>query len=86
MAVGVITIAALYFGREVFVPMALAVLLSFALGPPVLLLRPLAHQSRGCRNRRGRARLRADRQRRCGDRHSQFAHLTENLLAYRLPN
>src|SRR6201987_5817491 len=39
LAVGVIAIAALYFGREVFVPMALAVLLSFALGPPVLLLR-----------------------------------------------
>src|SRR6202011_1856138 len=39
LAVGVITIAALYFGREVFVPMALALLLSFALGPPVLLLR-----------------------------------------------
>ncbi len=39
MAVGVIVVAALYFGREVFVPMALAVLLSFALGPPVLLLR-----------------------------------------------
>jgi predicted PurR-regulated permease PerM len=39
MAVGVIVVAALYFGREVFVPMALAVLLSFALGPPVLVLR-----------------------------------------------
>ena len=39
LAVGVVTIAALYFGREVFVPLALAVLLSFALGPPVLLLR-----------------------------------------------
>ena len=39
LAVGVITIAALYFGREVFVPMALALLLSFALGPAVLLLR-----------------------------------------------
>jgi predicted PurR-regulated permease PerM len=39
MAVGVIVVAALYFGREVFVPMALAVLLSFALGPPVLFLR-----------------------------------------------
>jgi predicted PurR-regulated permease PerM len=39
MAVGVIVVAALYFGREVFVPMALAVLLSFALGPPVQLLR-----------------------------------------------
>jgi predicted PurR-regulated permease PerM len=39
LAVGVISIAALHFGREVFVPMAIAVLLSFALGPPVLLLR-----------------------------------------------
>ena len=39
LAVGVIAIAALYFGREVFIPIALAVLLSFALGPPVLLLR-----------------------------------------------
>jgi len=38
LAVGVIAIAALYFGREVFVPMALALLLSFALGPPVMLL------------------------------------------------
>jgi predicted PurR-regulated permease PerM len=39
LAVGVIAIAALYFAREVFVPLALAVLLSFALGPLVLLLR-----------------------------------------------
>src|ERR1700736_1578101 len=39
LAVGVIAVAALYFGPEVFVPMALALLLSFALGPPVLLLR-----------------------------------------------
>jgi predicted PurR-regulated permease PerM len=39
LAVAVITIAALYFGREVFMPMALALLLSFALGPGVLLLR-----------------------------------------------
>src|ERR1044071_6060091 len=39
LAVAVITVASLYFGREVFVPMALAILLSFALGPPVLLLR-----------------------------------------------
>jgi predicted PurR-regulated permease PerM len=38
-AVGVVVVASLYFGREVFVPMALAVLLSFALGPAVLLLR-----------------------------------------------
>jgi predicted PurR-regulated permease PerM len=39
LAIGVITVAALYLGREVTVPMALAVLLSFALGPPVSLLR-----------------------------------------------
>ena len=39
LAVGVIVVAALYFGREVFVPMALAILLGFALAPPVLLLR-----------------------------------------------
>jgi predicted PurR-regulated permease PerM len=39
LIVAAITIAALYFGREVLIPLALAVLLSFALGPPVLLLR-----------------------------------------------
>ena len=39
LAVGVVVVAALYFGREVFVPMALALLLGFALAPPVLLLR-----------------------------------------------
>jgi len=39
LAVGIIIVAALYLGREVLVPMALAVLLSFVLGPPVLLLR-----------------------------------------------
>src|ERR1700720_2899334 len=39
MAVGVIVVAALYFAREIFVPLALAILLSFALGPLVLLLR-----------------------------------------------
>jgi predicted PurR-regulated permease PerM len=38
LAVAVVTVVSLYFGREVFVPMALAILLSFALGPPVLLL------------------------------------------------
>ncbi len=38
-AVGVIVVAALYFAREIFVPLALAILLSFALGPLVLLLR-----------------------------------------------
>jgi predicted PurR-regulated permease PerM len=39
LAVGVIVVAALYVGREVFVPLALAILLSFALGPVVMLLR-----------------------------------------------
>ena len=39
LAVGVIVIGALYFARELFVPLALAILLSFALGPLVLLLR-----------------------------------------------
>src|SRR5665213_2104221 len=39
LAVGVVLVAALYFGREVFIPLALAILLSFALGPAVLLLR-----------------------------------------------
>jgi predicted PurR-regulated permease PerM len=39
LAVGVVIVVSLYFGREVFVPIALAVLLSFALGPLVLLLR-----------------------------------------------
>jgi predicted PurR-regulated permease PerM len=39
LAVGVIVIAALYVGREVFVPLALAILLSFALGPFVMLMR-----------------------------------------------
>jgi predicted PurR-regulated permease PerM len=37
--VAAITVAALYFGREVFVPVALAILLSFVLAPLVLLLR-----------------------------------------------
>jgi len=39
LAIGVVAVGALYLGREVFVPMALAVLLSFALAPSVLLLR-----------------------------------------------
>ncbi len=39
LAVGVVLVAALYFGREVFVPLVLAVLLSFVLGPVVNLLR-----------------------------------------------
>jgi predicted PurR-regulated permease PerM len=39
LSVIVIIIAALYFGREIFVPLALAMLLSFALAPPVRWLR-----------------------------------------------
>src|SRR5215475_9840851 len=38
MAVAALIIAALYFGREVFVPVALAVLLSFVLAPFVIRL------------------------------------------------
>ncbi|MCJ2053802.1 AI-2E family transporter [Methylobacterium sp. J-070] len=41
LAVGVVLIAALYFGRDVFIPLVLAVLLSFVLGPVVSLLRKL---------------------------------------------
>ena len=36
--VGVVVVAALYFGREVLVPIALAILLSFVLSPLVRLL------------------------------------------------
>jgi predicted PurR-regulated permease PerM len=39
LAIGVVAVVALYLAREIFVPMALAVLLSFALAPSVLLLR-----------------------------------------------
>src|SRR5579863_6291736 len=39
LGLGVVAVAALYLGREVLVPIAVALLLSFALGPPVLLLR-----------------------------------------------
>ena len=38
MAVAALIIAALYFGREIFVPLALAVLLSFVLAPFVMRL------------------------------------------------
>ncbi|QGY00890.1 AI-2E family transporter [Methylobacterium mesophilicum SR1.6/6] len=41
LAVGVVLVAALYFGREVFIPLVLAVLLSFVLAPVVNLLRRL---------------------------------------------
>ncbi|CAO4178389.1 AI-2E family transporter [Methylorubrum aminovorans] len=39
LAVGVVLVTALYFGREVFIPLVLAVLLSFVLAPVVDLLR-----------------------------------------------
>ncbi len=39
--VTVAVVASLYFGREIFVPIALAILLSFALAPPVRWLRRL---------------------------------------------
>jgi predicted PurR-regulated permease PerM len=41
LLIGAIVIAALYFGREVLLPLALAILLSFVLTPPLLLLRKL---------------------------------------------
>ena len=39
LAVGVVVVAALYFGREVFIPLVLAILLSFVLAPVVSFLR-----------------------------------------------
>jgi predicted PurR-regulated permease PerM len=39
LAIGVVGVGALYIARDIFVPLALAILLSFALGPLVLLLR-----------------------------------------------
>ena len=45
--VAAIMIGALYFGREVFVPIALAILLSFVLAPLVRLPAAL-HIPRGC--------------------------------------
>jgi predicted PurR-regulated permease PerM len=41
LLIGAIVIAALYFGREVLLPLALAILLSFVLTPPLLRLRRL---------------------------------------------
>lgn len=38
-AASIAIITALYFGRELFVPLAIAILLSFALAPLVVLLR-----------------------------------------------
>jgi predicted PurR-regulated permease PerM len=39
VVIGVVVVAALYFGREVLVPIALAILLSFVLSPLVRILR-----------------------------------------------
>ncbi len=39
--VGVLAVTALYVGRDIFVPIAIAILLSFVLSPPILLLRRL---------------------------------------------
>jgi predicted PurR-regulated permease PerM len=39
VVIGVVVVAALYFGREVLVPIALAILLSFVLSPLVGILR-----------------------------------------------
>jgi predicted PurR-regulated permease PerM len=41
LLIGAIVIAALYFGREVLLPLALAILLSFVLTPPLLALRKI---------------------------------------------
>src|SRR5215211_9276169 len=41
LAVAVVVLAALYFGREVFIPIVVAVLLAFVLAPFVDLLRRL---------------------------------------------
>src|SRR5580693_6476393 len=38
IAVGAILVCALYFGRQILVPVALAILLTFVLSPPVRLL------------------------------------------------
>ncbi|MGK2923370.1 MAG: AI-2E family transporter, partial [Methyloceanibacter sp.] len=39
LLIATIVIGALYFGREVLLPLAIAILLSFVLTPPLLLLR-----------------------------------------------
>ena len=41
LAILVVVVVSLYFGREIFVPMALALILSFALAPAVSWLRRL---------------------------------------------
>ena len=52
LAVGSVMVAALYFGREVFLPIVLAVLLAFVLAPFVDLLRRLAFRPGAGRDRR----------------------------------
>ncbi len=47
LAIGVVVVAALYFGREVFIPLVLAVLLSFVLAPVTNFLHRL--RLAGCR-------------------------------------
>ena len=51
MAVAALIIAALYFGREIFVPLALAVLLSFVLAPFFIRGRP--DRQRACEAKSG---------------------------------
>ena len=53
MGVAALIIAGLYFGREIFVPVALAVLLSFVLAPFVSRLQSLETAAR-CRRVGGR--------------------------------
>ena len=51
-------ISALYFGREIFVPMALAVLLTFVLAPAVHALQQYPSAAEPCRCRGGPLRVR----------------------------
>jgi hypothetical protein len=53
MAVAALIIAALYFGREIFVPLALAVLLSFVLAPFVIRLHGMASSTQSFRTHSG---------------------------------
>jgi hypothetical protein len=51
LAIAVVVVAALAFGKDVFIPIVLAVLLSFVLAPFVDLLRPPAPASSTRRDR-----------------------------------
>jgi hypothetical protein len=44
-----LAVAMLYIGREIFIPIAIAIIGSFILSPPILLLRRLGLARRGCR-------------------------------------